>query len=148
MRLVGLLLVALLTVLVFACVAHASPEDVLEKLEALERRVEALEKLLRPNVPGRVVLEKAEFTGKGILQTEPFKVLGPWVLEWFSSDERFTLMVLSIDDSSPPATVGGASSGRSFFPRPGVYYLSVIASGEWKVTVSEYTESVAHEGGS
>jgi hypothetical protein len=133
--------VILLPVFLFTAYALAVDSDeLLKRIEELEQRVAALEEKLaaapQQNVVGDVV---AVFEGEGIMNTTPFTVDGPWVVEWTVQNENGFTAFISTQRGDLAGVIHGAASGSSFYPGAGTYFFMVnVPGGKWKIVVKKY----------
>lgn len=78
-----------------------------------------------------------EFTGSGASNTRPFRVGGPWELQWEARGDVFQVYLHDANGElvDVAANQTGAGDGASYQPRGGRYYLQVNALGAWTVRV-------------
>lgn len=86
----------------------------------------------------------ATYSGSGQATTEPFRVSGPWKVEWESTAKVFFLNGFEAGDpnSTYPAQIAGPnapSTGSSYIGRGGRYYFKVVSSGGWSLKVFQET---------
>lgn len=78
----------------------------------------------------------ATYSGRGTLNTSPFASDQPFELVWTS--EAAIHVALYTESGEIVAVVAdqpSAGRGSSFWPRPGRYFLQVIAAGSWALAV-------------
>ena len=80
-----------------------------------------------------------KLTGSGLKDTRPFKVGGPWELQWDANGSYFGAYIYNADGSwvGVAANQQGAGKGSSYQPKGGHYYLKINAIGSWHVKVIE-----------
>lgn len=79
----------------------------------------------------------ARWNGSSTLQTRPFHVDGPWELQWTTEGGYFgaTLHDAGGDGERTLANGTTAGSSSSYQPKGGDFYLEVMGSRPWSVTV-------------
>jgi hypothetical protein len=87
----------------------------------------------------------AYFEGQGMTNTQPFITKDSWSIYWeYTADEEspfgqiFTITIKNQKAEVVDANVvylGGTSSGVSYYPKKGKYYLLINAGGSWKVKI-------------
>ena len=138
------LAVVLFSVFLFATQALAVDNDeLLKRIEELEQRVTALEERLaalekspQQSVTGDVV---AVFVGEGVVNTTPFAVDGPWVVEWTVQGGDMFSAFINTQEGNIAGVIQGSASGSSFYPNGGTYFFAVnVLRGKWRVIVKKY----------
>jgi len=78
-------------------------------------------------------------TGSGKKSTRPFKVEGPWELNWDAQGGYFAVVIYKANGSRVKLAAyrRGPGKGSSYQPQGGHYYLDIKASGNWQVKVIE-----------
>ena len=78
-----------------------------------------------------------EFTGNGTQSTRPFRVDGPWEIQWDAKGDLFQVYLYTAtgDLVDVAANQLGAGAGTSYQPRAGTYYFQVNGMGTWTVRV-------------
>src|SRR5262245_58608940 len=78
-----------------------------------------------------------EVSANGQRNLRPFTAKDKWEIQWDSKGTLLTITVFSADGktSSVAATQEGLGSGSSYQPKGGEYFLQVIATGAWTITV-------------
>ena len=79
----------------------------------------------------------ATFSGSGIKNTRPFKVSGPWEIQWNAQGDIFQLYLHSSSGKMMDITASqiGPGEGSSYQAQPGKYYLKVNAVGDWSISI-------------
>lgn len=69
--------------------------------------------------------------------TRPFKVNGPWEIQWDASGDIFQIYLYTSDGTLKDVAANqmGSGEGSYYNPQKGEYYLQVIAMGSWKVRI-------------
>lgn len=92
----------------------------------------------RPAAAGSVKLAVTGTGGRPLDESVVFPDV--WQLEWWSDGDY--LLVRAIDDDGKPTNILGsqltAGAGRSQQLPPGTYRLTVLASGNWKLTLRNW----------
>lgn len=81
------------------------------------------------------ILQQASANGTRNLR--PFTVKDGWELRWDTKSPMFTVMLHSTTGElvDTLATQMQPGPGVTYYPKGGTYYLQIIASGDWTVTV-------------
>ena len=84
--------------------------------------------------------EAVTFSGSGTTTTRPFSVTGEWELQWkakgflavhlYNLESRLNEKLMFVY-----TTEGG--KGASYHPDSGTYFLNVVASESWKISILE-----------
>ncbi len=95
----------------------------------------ALVFMLGQSVSAEEVLQQESANGSRNLR--PFTVKDGWELRWDAKGDRFTV-TLYASNGTPVDSLASQhkpGAGSSYHPKGGTYYLSIISSGDWAVTV-------------
>ena len=78
-------------------------------------------------------------SGAGMTITRPFKVNGPWEIQWDVSGSFFAVTIYKADGSlfDIGGSQQGAGKGSSYQPKNGNYYLKIMAAGNWELKIVE-----------
>ena len=84
--------------------------------------------------------EAVTFSGSGTTTTKPFSVTGEWELKWkskgfmavhlYNLESRLNEKLMFVY-----TTEGG--KGSSYHPDPGKYFLNIVASERWNISILE-----------
>ncbi|MDI3548180.1 MAG: hypothetical protein PWR10_1832 [Halanaerobiales bacterium] len=79
----------------------------------------------------------AEYSGNGMKNTRPFKVNGPWEIQWDAKGDIFQIFLFSGDGQliDIAANQQGPGKGSYYSPKVGEYYLQVNALGNWEIKI-------------
>lgn len=86
----------------------------------------------RPPVEPELV---ASFEGYGYSQTVMFTCNKNWVLYWLAVDDTYPLIYIRTPDNEPFDDYGRAFTGSANIYDTGTYYLKLLITGHWYVTV-------------
>ncbi len=78
-----------------------------------------------------------EFSGNGTRNLRPFKVRDHWEIRWTVKDGDITIFLASPNEGLPQQAAGQdkPGSGSSYQPKGGTYFLRIVSTGDWTVTV-------------
>ncbi len=84
--------------------------------------------------PAQVLLK---VSANGIRNLRPFTVKDKWEIQWDSKGELLTINIHTPDGTffGVAGMQQGPGSGSSYQPKGGDFYLQIIGTGEWTITV-------------
>jgi hypothetical protein len=112
------------------------------RIDNAEQRLACYDRVARrdaaqPNTPAAASGIEAQWSGNGLTTTRPFRVSGPWELQWDSAGNFFQVFLYragEVHGQAIPNIVAnqpGSGSGSSYVPQSGEFYLVVNAIGRW-----------------
>ena len=78
-----------------------------------------------------------ETSGNGTRNLRPFKVRDHWEIRWHAKDGDIAIFITNPNSGVPQQAAGQdkPGSGSSYQPKGGTYFLRVVATGDWTVTI-------------
>ena len=80
------------------------------------------------------------FSGTGTTTTKPFSVTGEWELQWKAKGllaVHLYNLKSRVNEKLMFVYTAEGGKGESYHPDPGTYFLNVIASEPWNISINE-----------